>query len=81
MVIVRLIYDYKCQLKGYWPETSVFGLNLIKFVGHNQFIVWFASVLRWKKGAIDQVVKKVRFFDKTKFWQSLLYIFTGRKRN
>ena len=46
MVIVRLIYDYKCQLKGYWPETSVFGLNLIKFVGHNQFIVWFASVLR-----------------------------------
>ena len=46
MLIVRLIYDYKWQLNGYQLETSVVGLNLIKVVGPNQFIVWFASVLR-----------------------------------
>ena len=46
MLIVRLIYDYKRQLNGYQLETSVVGLNLIKFVGPNQFIAWFASLLQ-----------------------------------
>ena len=46
------LYNYKRQLNDYQLETSAFELNSIKFVGPNQFIVWFASVLPWKKGLV-----------------------------